>query len=442
MDRPADIVCDALVVGGGAAGIAAAVELSRAGLGVGLAEQRPALGGAYHRQPTAGAARTQTGKGRTRRWARLENELQRTGVTPHLSHVFLGVDSDGLVLLDDRASGRVLTVRARALIVAVGAVERVRPRPGWHLNGVMTAGGLQMLIKETGEAPRGDIVIAGNGPLTMALAADLVRLGRPPVAVVEAGNPFSRLGAALRMTVFPGLVAEAIAQLMRVRASGTPWLRGSRLTSITREGGHLVASMEDGSGATRQVRADIIALHDGIRPNDFGLPEKQARGEFVVLRAGDCREALGIGSAEADGRAAAREAVALLSGAARHRETHEVLRQRRAQAVLADLFRPVRADGGLAALPDDTVLCRCEGRTAGELRAILAEPDPVGLREIKLNGRFGMGLCQGRFCADNVQALVSAARPAMAAGRLSRDRWPARPVQIAALAAEEEPRGE
>lgn len=441
MARPADIACDVLVVGGGAAGIAAAAELSRAGLGVELAEQRPALGGAYYRQPASSLQAAQAGKGRARRWARLENELRRAAVKPRLSHVFLGVDSDGLVLLDDRAGGRVRTVGARALIVAVGAVERVRPRPGWQLDGVMTAGGLQMLIKETGEAPRGDVVIAGNGPLTVALAADLVRLGRPPIAVVEAGDPFVRAGAALRMAAFPGLVAEAAAYLMRVRAAGTLWLRGSRLNSIAREGGRLVASVDDGSGAVRQLRADILALHDGIRPNDFGLPDR-VRGELVVLRAGDCREALGIGSAEADGRAAAREAVALLSGAAPRRPAPEVARQRRAQAVLAALFRPMRDDGGLAALPDDTVLCRCEGRTAGELRAMLAERDPLGLREIKLNGRFGMGLCQGRFCADDVQAHVAAARPGEAAGQLNRDRWPVRPVRIAAIAALEEPQGE
>ncbi len=441
MDRPADIVCNALVVGGGAAGVAAAIELCRAGLNVELAEQRPALGGAYYRQP-ARATGMQPGDRRAQHWSRLEDELRRAAVTPRLRHVFLGIDADGLVLLDDRKAGRVRTVRTRAVVVAVGAVERVLPRPGWQLDGVVTAGGLQMLIKETGDAPEGDIVIAGNGPLTVALAADLARLGRPPIAVVEAGDPLARPLAALRMVAFPELVAEATAHLARMRAAGTLWLRGSRLTSITRdEDGRLVATVEDRAGAVRRFRADTVALHDGIRPNDFGLPS-MVRGEPFVLCAGDCREALGVGSAEADGRAAAREAIALLSGAAAQRHTPEVLRQRRAQAVLAALFKPVRDDGGLAALPDETVLCRCEGRTVGQLRAMLTEPDPVGPREIKLNGRFGMGSCQGRFCADNVQALIAAARPGAETGPLSRDRWPARPVLIAALAAEEETREE
>jgi len=441
MDRPADISCDALVVGGGAAGIAAAVELRSAGLSVELAEQRPALGGAYYRQPAGGAAATQSGDRRSQRWSRLKDELRRAAVIPRLRHVFLGVDTDGFALLDDREAGRVRTVRTRAVIVATGAVERVLPRPGWELDGVMTAGGVQMLIKETGEAPRGDLLIAGSGPLTVALAADLARLGRPPVAVVEAGDPLAHPLAALRLAAFPELVAEATAHLARMRAGGTPWLRGSRLASITREDGRLVATVEDRTGAIRRFRVDTVALHDGIRPNDFGLPS-MVRGEPFVLRAGDCREALGVGAAEADGRAAAREAAALLAGTAPQRDTPEVSRQRRAQAVLAALFKPVRDDGGLSTLPDETVLCRCEGRTVGQLRQMLTEPDPVGPREIKLNGRFGMGSCQGRFCADNVQALIAAARPGTETGPLSRDRWPARPVLIAALAAQEEAREE
>lgn len=434
--------CDVLVIGGGAAGVAAAAELARAGLSVELAEQRAALGGAYHRQPAAGGKESAVHARGRKQWSGLVGALSRAGVVPRLRHVFLGLDSDGLAMLDDRARGRVLAVRPRALVVAVGAVERVLPRPGWQLPGVMTAGGLQMLLKEGGGAPAGDILIAGNGPLTIALAADLARLGRPPVALVEAGDPFIRPAAALGLAAHPGLVAEAAGHLLRVLASRTPWLRGARLTAIERRDGRLVAAVRDRRGRSRTIAADLIALHDGIRPNDFGLPDLSA-SEPLVVRAGDCREALGIRAAVADGRDAARRVVSLLSRRDGTTADHAVERQRQAQSILRDLFRPVDGGDPLAALPDETILCRCEGRTVGDLRGMLAE-GALSPREIKLNGRFGMGLCQGRFCADTVIQLLADARPedhALPAGRLSRDRWPVRPVSIAALAAEDEPRG-
>ncbi|MFN3547081.1 MAG: FAD-dependent oxidoreductase [Mesorhizobium sp.] len=434
--------CDVLVVGGGAAGVAAAAELARAGLSVELAEQRAALGGAYHRQPAAGGKGSAVHARGRKRWSELVGALSGAGVAPRLRHVFLGLDGDGLAMLDDRAAGLVVAVRTRALVIAVGAVERVLPRPGWQLPGVMTAGGLQMLLKEGGDVPAGDILIAGNGPLTIALAADLARLGRPPVALAEAGDPFMRPAAALGLAAHPGLVAEAAAHLLRVLAARTPWLRGARLTSIDRRDGRLVATVRNRRGQTQTIAADLVALHDGIRPNDFGLPDPSASEPFVV-RAGDCREALGIRAAAADGKHAAWRVKDLLSHRSASPADNVVKRQRRAQSILRDLFLPIDDIEPLAALPNETILCRCEGRTVGDLRAMLAE-GALSPREIKLNGRFGMGLCQGRFCADSVLQLIAAARPddpALAVARLSRDRWPVRPVSIAALAAEDQTRG-
>lgn len=82
------------------------------------------------------------------------------------------------------------------------------------------------------------------------------------------------------------------------------------------------------------------------------------------------------------------------------------------------------------------MLCRCEGGTVGALRALLGGPDAPSPRELRLNGRFAMGACQGRFCAD----WVSEATAALAPGRdpfptedLTGRRWPLRPVAIASV---------
>lgn len=436
-ERPTDH-CDILIVGGGAAGVAAAASLAARGFSVELVEQRAALGGAFHRQPASGAALGRHDRRRLARWSSALGALASAGTRIRLRHGFLGLDGDGLALIENRETHVVFPVRARAIILAVGALERIRPRPGWQLGGVMTAGGLQMLLKESGRVPDGDILIAGTGPLTLALAADLARAGRPAIAVVEAGDPFAHPASALRLIGHPGLMFEAAGHLARLALAPTRWLRGASLTAVEKRDGRLVATILERRGGHRRIGADIVALHDGIRPNDFGLPSTGGPEPYVV-RAGDCREALGIRAAGADGVRAAAEVAAALAGHSAPREDGAVARQRRLQATLGALFAPVRRDEGLAALPDDTVICRCEGRTAGELRALLSGPDLPGLREIKLNGRFGMGVCQGRFCSDVISELAAPAHssdttPAPLRGR---DRWPLRPVTISALTAQD-----
>ena len=134
--------------------------------------------------------------------------------------------------------------------------------------------------------------------------------------------------------------------------------------------------------------------------------------------------------------------VALRGGkTARDDMSTRVAEQRKAQALLSELFRPVNLANDPRHLADDTILCRCENKTVGDLRGLLAQ-DGLSPREIKLNGRFGMGACQGRFCADTVMAVTAASRSASAPGdiaQLTGSRWPLRPVSIASLAATEIP---
>lgn len=428
---------DVLVIGGGPAGIAAAAEAAGAGLSVTLCEQRRNLGGAIHRQRAGGGKTLGAPRSVRDQWKRLSGLLENRPVEIRTRHVFLGVDGDGLVLLDDRAKGRVAAEAFRAVILAVGAVERVRPRPGWELPGVMTAGGLQVMMKERGAAPAGRILVAGNGPLPIALAAQLAAAGNAPVALVASGDPVRHFAAGLGLAAHPRLAFEALGYLAALRAGGVPWRRGTELASIERRGSALRATLVDRAGASEAIEADLIALHDGIGENVFGLPaEGQAGRGPVILRAGDCREALGAIAAEADGRRAARRVVAHLRGAPAPDATHERMigRERSAQAMLARLFRPV-AD--LPAPPNDTTLCRCEGKTLGDLRRLLDRPDPVSPREIKLVGRFGMGACQGRFCARNT--LAQAGREGADTATLTGARWPGRPVSIASILSSGDP---
>ncbi|MDX0431489.1 FAD-dependent oxidoreductase [Sinorhizobium medicae] len=433
--READII----VVGGGPAGVSAAVEAAKSGLSVVLCEQRPALGGAIHRQPAEGAAPVAALPSLARRWQSLSAKLSASRVEVRTRRAFVGIDSTGAVLIDDRAAGKVEVRRPRALILACGAVERVRPRPGWHLPGVAAAGGLQVMLKE-GRVPEGRVLLAGSGPLLLALAAQMTAAGNPPVAVVEEGDPVSRPLAATRLLTHPFILPDMAVLMMPVLLRRFLWRRGTRLTEITQSADMLSARLRAPDGREERFEVDRIGLHDGLRANDFGLTADPPSG-LVILRAGDLREVLGAHAAEADGAEAGREAAARLEGRPSCGSRSAMRRHRALQHRLSRIFAPAQGATVLRDCPDETVICRCEGRTIGHLKEQLAGPDAVSARELRLNGRFGMGACQGRFCSEWALSLMSELRRSAGVPASPPDfaetgvcRWPLRPVALSSLA--------
>lgn len=411
-----------LVVGAGLAGVAAAVEIARAGLPVLVVDRAARAGGAIHRQPLPGRAGITTA---APRWESLWAEAQALPISWVFETRFGGLDHLGHALLTG-VTNRLM--RPRAVVLATGAREAVRPRPGWTLPGVTTAGAAQIQLKTLGAAPAGRILLAGSGPLLIALGAQLARLGNPPLAVIEAGRPFSHPLQSLRLPV--SYLREGAGYMASLLAARVPIVTGAEVRKISAAGDALAVQIEQ-AGKTRVIEADTLCLHDGIRPNDIGLPDCAA---VPVLRLGDCAAALGARAALAAGRAGGKTlAQALATGGTPGALTSPVIeRERRAQALLARIY----ANDGMAALrelPGDTVICRCEGRSLDDLRALGPAPRP---RELRLNGRFGMGACQGRFCGEWVARALAddpaAPAPLHPPGR---PRWPAAPIPVADLLA-------
>lgn len=424
---------EVLVIGGGPAGVSAALELARAGIDVTLCEQGARLGGAIHRQPDDPAQSVRVPQSHKQRWQALSDELATSTVKVLCRHMFAGIEATGAVLLEDRIHGRLVTRRPHALVLAMGAIERVAPVPGWQLPGVVTVGGLQVMMKSTGTAPDGDVLIAGSGPLLVALAAQMASLGNAPVAVLERSPRLMSPRVIASLLRAPAYLWEAAGYLVTLARAGTLPQRGAFVTAIAPKDGRLSVTVRDRVGRERQMLVDRVALHDGLLPNSNGTTAGQ-HGPFVV-RAGDCREVLGGTAALADGRLAAQAVLAHIGKAApANRGPAAIMaRERQAQAALNTLFDYSGRDP--AKLPDETIICRCEGRTLGQLRSMLSADDPVSAREIKLNGRFGMGACQGRFCAEWVASFVASQRDGSPpqTSEIVGSRWPVKPVPISAF---------
>ncbi|MDO8252824.1 MAG: hypothetical protein Q7T78_24315, partial [Rhodoferax sp.] len=295
------------------------------------------------------------------------------------------------------------------------------------------AGGMQVQLKETGEAPKGPILVAGTGPLSLALAAQLTAAGNPPVAVLERGQPFraalAHVGAAIDGLRSWANMAEGLGYGARLLRAGVAYRTGCTVTAIEAVAEGLRVTSQHANGAISHHHVRHLALHDGLACNNTGLPTQSIAGVFVV-RAGDCREVLGAEGAVSDGRRAAQLVARQLGRPSREAAFDPQLSAaRRTQNAIWRLF-----DAPALSPTPDTVICRCEGLRRTDFDGLKGVQSA---REIRLVGRFGMGACQGRFCARAVKDIAAEVAVNFEPGDLGGTtlRWPLRPVSVASLAA-------
>src|SRR5579871_5072267 len=191
---------EVLVVGAGPAGIAAAVCAAESGARVGIVDDNFAAGGQIWR----GELGKESSSNESARWYA---RLKKAGITPlQGKKVFHQPEPD--VLLAESADG-LSELRYHNLVLATGAREKFLPFPGWTLPNVMGAGGLQAMVK-SGLPIRGKrVVVAGTGPLLLAVSAYLRTQGAeiPLMSEQASWSSLARLAAGL--AGFAGKISQA-----------------------------------------------------------------------------------------------------------------------------------------------------------------------------------------------------------------------------------------
>lgn len=437
--QTAALTPEGLVIGGGPAGLAAAAVMAEAGLDVVLIEDRTKLGGQFYKQPADGFRIDERAIDRQFRNGRaLIERVAASGARcfPGTT-VWAAFGADELWATGPTCN---LSIRPKRVVLATGAYERGMPLPGWTLPGFMTTGAAQTLLRSYQIAPGSRVLVGGNGPLNLQVAAELVRAGVKVVALVEAApQPGTRaLGALARMAASAqDLVRDGIAYRSALRRAGVPIFHRHAIVRV--EGSDAVARAHiaaidargnpvDGTG--RVFDADVVANSYGFLPSNeiaraigcrhhfderLGhlVAQTDARGRSSVAQvwiAGDCGGLGGARAAEAAGVIAGADIAGDLGrkvGDDREvqRAMRMIMRAKRFQSALWTVFEAPRMVDQVA--KPDTILCRCEDIRLATIEAALTDGEIATAGAVKRLTRAGMGRCQGRYCGPLIVELVA-----------------------------------
>jgi NADPH-dependent 2,4-dienoyl-CoA reductase/sulfur reductase-like enzyme len=187
---------DALVIGGGSAGLAAALRLRQAGSTVAVVEREPFLGGILLQCIHSGFGLHEFGEDLTgpeyaERFIRpalaAGIEIYLDATVTEIGEIPAEGEAARAVIALSRSLG-VIRFAARAVVLAMGCRERNRGNvaiAGTRPAGVFTAGLAQRLVNIEGYVPGTSAVIIGSGDIGLIMARRLTLVGCEVRGVVE-----------------------------------------------------------------------------------------------------------------------------------------------------------------------------------------------------------------------------------------------------------------
>lgn len=183
--------CEMLVIGGGPAGLSAAIEAAEAGVKVVVVDANEKAGGQLFKQihkffgssmHRAGTRGMDIGEILLKRCEELNVEIM-------LNSLAIGMYADNVVAVDVKKSlteHKLVKLQAKKIVIATGASENAVRFPGWTLPGVMGAGAAQTMCNYHRVLPGKKVLMIGSGNVGLIVSYQMMQAGAEIVGIVEA----------------------------------------------------------------------------------------------------------------------------------------------------------------------------------------------------------------------------------------------------------------
>lgn len=179
---------DIVVVGGGPAGLSAAINAASCGAKVMVIDRNSQLGGQLVKQ-------THMFFGSQKQYASTRGidiaEILTTELMKYKDNVEILKDATVIGLYDDgvltvEKDGKYLKIKPQSIIVTAGASEKFLTFPNNDLPGIYGAGAVQTLMNVYGVAPGNSVVMVGAGNIGLIVSYQLMQAGIKVKAIIDA----------------------------------------------------------------------------------------------------------------------------------------------------------------------------------------------------------------------------------------------------------------
>ena len=247
------------IVGGGPAGLSAAIAAASAGVKVTVLDRNSSLGGQLLKQTHMFfGSRKQYASVRGIDIAKiLLSELGKCGglVDVMLDSTVIGLYEDGVLTVENR--NKYMKLKPDAIIVATGASEKFLAFPNNDLPGIYGAGAVQTLMNMYGVAPGKSVLMVGAGNIGLIVSYQLLQAGIEVKAVVDAAPKIGGYlvhASKIRRAGIPILTSTTVKY-----AHGKDCLEKVTLCGINE-------NREQIPGTEFDVEADVMCIAVGLAP--------------------------------------------------------------------------------------------------------------------------------------------------------------------------------